>query len=54
MSREIELKLEVLPSAIDKVARLPWLNEVANGPAKSEKLVTVYFDTQNPGFASMA
>jgi hypothetical protein len=43
--REVELKLEVPPSAIDKVARLPWLSEVASGPVKHEKLVTVYFDT---------
>jgi len=45
MGREVELKLEVPPSAMDEVARLPWLSEVASGPAKHEKLVTVYFDT---------
>jgi len=45
MGREVELKLEVPPSAIDEVARLPWLSEVASGPVKHEKLVTVYFDT---------
>ncbi len=45
MGREVELKLEVPPSAIDKVARLPWLSEVSDGPVKCEKLVTVYFDT---------
>lgn len=45
MGREVELKLEVPPSAIDEVERLPWLSEVASGPAKREKLVTVYFDT---------
>jgi inorganic triphosphatase YgiF len=45
MGREVELKLEVPASAIDEVARLPWLSEVASGPAKHEKLVTVYFDT---------
>ena len=45
MGREVELKLEVPPSAIDKVVRLPWLSEVSDGPMKSEKLVTVYFDT---------
>src|SRR6516162_4388483 len=45
MGREVELKLEVPPSAIDEVARLPWLSEVASGPVKCEKLVTVYFDT---------
>src|SRR5215469_4257565 len=45
MGREVELKLEVPPSAIDEVARLPWLSDVASGPVKHEKLVTVYFDT---------
>jgi inorganic triphosphatase YgiF len=45
MGREVELKLQVPPSAIDEVARLPWLSEVTGGPAKREKLVTVYFDT---------
>jgi len=45
MGREVELKLQVPPSAIDEVARLPWLSEVTSGPAQREKLVTVYFDT---------
>jgi inorganic triphosphatase YgiF len=45
MGREVELKLEVPASAIDKVTRLPWLSEVSDGPMKCEKLVTVYFDT---------
>jgi len=45
MGREVELKLEVPPSAVDEVARLAWLSEEANGPAKRERLVTVYFDT---------
>jgi len=45
MGREVELKLEGPPSAVDQVASLPWLNEVTSGPAKREKLVTVYFDT---------
>jgi triphosphatase len=45
MGREVELKLQVPPSAIDEVARLPWLSEAANAPAKHENLVTVYFDT---------
>jgi triphosphatase len=47
MGREVELKLEVPPSAIDEVARLPWLSAAANASAKHEKLVTVYFDTAN-------
>src|SRR5215469_2011272 len=45
MGREVELKLEGPPSAVDQVASLPWLNKVTSGPAKREKLVTVYFDT---------
>ena len=47
MGREVELKLQVPPSAIDEVARVPWLSEAANAPAKHENLnlVTVYFDT---------
>jgi inorganic triphosphatase YgiF len=45
MWREVELRLEVPPSAIDEVTRLPWLSDVANSQAKHEKLVTVYFDT---------
>jgi inorganic triphosphatase YgiF len=45
MGREVELKLELPPTAIDEVARLPWLSEVSKGPATREELVTVYFDT---------
>jgi inorganic triphosphatase YgiF len=45
MGREVELKLEVPPSAIDEVTNLPWLREISDGPVKCEKLVTVYFDT---------
>ena len=45
MDREVELKLAVPPSAIDEVARLPWLREISHGPVRCEKLVTVYFDT---------
>jgi triphosphatase len=45
MAQEIELKLEIQPSVIRNVAKLPWLRELATGPSKREKLVTVYFDT---------
>jgi inorganic triphosphatase YgiF len=45
MAQEIELKLEIQRSIIGKVAELPWLRELATGPSKREKLVTVYFDT---------
>jgi len=45
MGKEVELKLEVLPSTLSEVARLPWLSRLSNGAATTEKLVTVYFDT---------
>jgi inorganic triphosphatase YgiF len=45
VGREVELKLEVPASAIDDVARLPWLSEVSSGMPKCQKLVSVYFDT---------
>ncbi len=45
MGQEVELKLELPPSALGEVTRLPWLREVSNGPTKRERLVTVYFDT---------
>src|SRR4029077_8663151 len=35
----------VPPSTLSEVAHLPWLSEMSNGAAKTEKLVTVYFDT---------
>jgi triphosphatase len=45
MGLEAELKLEISPSDLGRIARLPWLSEISNGPPKREKLVTVYFDT---------
>src|SRR5215472_13027365 len=45
VGREVELKLEVPASAIDDVARLPWLSELSSGMPKCQKLVSVYFDT---------
>ena len=45
MGREVELKLEVPVSAIDGVARLPWLREISTDASKCEQLVSVYFDT---------
>ena len=45
MASEVELKLELSPDAIDRVAKLPWLLEIASGPVKEEKLISVYFDT---------
>ncbi|HYM71921.1 MAG TPA: CHAD domain-containing protein [Stellaceae bacterium] len=45
MASEVELKLELPAGAGDAVADLPWLKELASGPVKREKLVSVYFDT---------
>ena len=46
MNSEIELKLNVPPRAAKRVARLPWLRELASGPPKRHQLRTVYFDTR--------
>lgn len=45
MASEIEVKLELSPDAVDRVTTLPWLRELAQGPARREKLISVYFDT---------
>jgi triphosphatase len=45
MGQEIELKLVGPHVALRKAMELPWLRELASGPAKREKLVSVYFDT---------
>jgi len=45
MPHEIEIKLRIPPEALHGVARLAWLREMASGPAKRAKLVSVYFDT---------
>ena len=52
MGREVELKLEVQASALDEIARQPWLKEVSNGAPKCEKLY-IYaaagnFGTESP------
>jgi len=45
MPTEVELKLAVSPGALREAARLPWLRHLASGPAKRNKIVSVYFDT---------
>ena len=45
MATETELKLIAPASAIEALPRLPWLREMASGPARKEKLVSLYFDT---------
>jgi hypothetical protein len=49
--KSVELKLEVPPSAIDEVARLPWLREASKGPATREELVTVKSERRKHNFS---
>jgi triphosphatase len=43
---EIELKLNVSPSALRKAMKLSWLKKMAGKPVKHRDLTTVYFDTR--------
>ncbi len=43
--REVELKLHVAPADIGRVAGLPVLRDLADGPPVVSRLRTVYFDT---------
>ncbi|SMH60042.1 CYTH and CHAD domain-containing protein [Azospirillum agricola] len=43
--REVELKLHVAPADLARVAALPAVRELADGPAVVSHLRTVYFDT---------
>src|SRR5947208_2877713 len=45
MATETELKLTGPPRALQAARRLPWLRAMACGKAKTEELVSVYFDT---------
>jgi hypothetical protein len=45
------LKLEVLPSAIDEVARLPWLSEVRKRSGKTRKAPHSCFPEPSPGIS---
>jgi triphosphatase len=47
MPVEIELKLDVPVSAAQRFATAPWLKKLAIGAPKKEKLVSVYYDTQD-------
>lgn len=49
MNREIELKLECEPAALERVRRSRVLSRLQAGPARARLLHSVYFDT--PGFA---
>jgi inorganic triphosphatase YgiF len=46
MPAEIELKLGVSPAALRALHAAPWLKRLAAGPARHQKLVSVYFDTR--------
>lgn len=45
MASEIELKLEVPPQMLRALSRAAWLKQMAEGPVKQRRLVSVYFDT---------
>lgn len=56
MDREIELKLECEPEALDRLRRARALTSLTKGRASARKLRSVYFDTEdfalmNSGFA---
>ncbi len=48
MRREIELKLEVAPDAIEALLQQPWLKRAG---CKSTEQVSTYYDTTDDGFA---
>jgi triphosphatase len=45
MANEIELKLELDGDDMSRVAMLPWLNALADGPGSRQHLKSVYYDT---------
>jgi inorganic triphosphatase YgiF len=47
MDREIELKLECEPDALDRVRRARPLARLKHGPASAKNLRSVYFDTED-------
>lgn len=49
--REIELKLEIEPSALPRLARHPRIRASAQGRARTRQLHTVYFDTEDLALA---
>ena len=46
MPDEIEFKLEAPAAAAGRLLGRPWLRAMASGPAKQERLRSVYFDTR--------
>jgi inorganic triphosphatase YgiF len=49
--REIELKLEIDPSSLPRLARHPRVQACAEGRARARQLHTVYFDTEDLALA---
>jgi inorganic triphosphatase YgiF len=47
MHREVEIKLDIPAWEARALARASWLNELACGPVKRERLVSVYYDTSD-------
>lgn len=47
MNREIELKLECEPDALDRVSRAPVLSRLKRGRASEKTLRSTYFDTED-------
>ncbi len=47
MNREIELKLECEPDALDRVSQAPVLSRLKRGRASAKTLRSVYFDTED-------
>jgi inorganic triphosphatase YgiF len=47
MSMEVEVKLEAPPGRVRALAAKPWLLKFATAPAKRQRLVSVYYDTEN-------
>lgn len=47
MPAEVELKFGVSPAALRALDTAPWLKRMVSGPAKRQRLVSVYFDTRD-------
>jgi inorganic triphosphatase YgiF len=47
VASEIELKLDVSLSQLNRLQRTPWLKRYASGPAQDHRLDSVYYDTDD-------
>ncbi|MGH6954533.1 MAG: CHAD domain-containing protein [Alphaproteobacteria bacterium] len=52
MAMEVELKLRLAPDALEALLRHPLLRTLRQGPSRRQRLVSVYFDTPDHGFAA--